>query len=211
MDKIKLLAFAVSLTALAMPAHALTADLVVNGGFEDSSVTDSSGYRTFSSLSQGLAGWTVGMGSVDLVGSYWDAASGSNSLDLNGSRKGEIHQSLLTTAGQLYQLSFDMAGNFAGGPAIKGMTVNVDGKSYSFDTTGRSAADMGWTHYASTFIALSNSAVLSFASNISGAYGPALDNVSVVAVPELPSYAMLIVGLGLMGTIASRRSRGREN
>ena len=209
MKKFRLIAIAVSLAALAAPASA-SVELVANGGFESDTVTGSNGYTTFSSGAQGLTGWTIGLNTVDLVGSYWDAASGSNSLDLNGNKKGEIHQSLQTTAGQLYQLSFDMAGNFAGGPAIKGMTVNVDGNYYSFDTTGKSAGGMDWIHHVTSFTALGNSVNLSFASAVSGAYGPALDNVSVIAVPELQSYAMLLAGLGLMGTIVRRRNRARN-
>ena len=209
MEKLKLVAIAVSLAALAMPASA-SVELVTNGGFEIDPVTNSDGFTTFSSGAQGLTGWTIGLGSVDLVGSYWSAASGNNSLDLNGNMRGGISQLLQTTTGQLYQLSFDMAGNFASGPAIKRMSVNVDGHIYSFDTTLTSAGSMGWTHYVSMFYATSDSARLSFTSLVDDAYGPALDNVSVIAVPELQSYAMLLAGLGLMGTIVRRRNRARN-
>ena len=130
MEKLKLVAIAVSLAALAMPASA-SVELVTNGGFEIDPVTNSDGFTTFSSGAQGLTGWTIGLGSVDLVGSYWSAASGNNSLDLNGNTRGGIRQLLQTTTGQLYQLSFDMAGNFASGPAIKRMSVNVDAVSYT--------------------------------------------------------------------------------
>ena len=36
-------------------------------------------------------------------------------------------------------------------------------------------------------------------------YGGSLDNVSVTAVPEAETYAMMLAGLGLMGTIVRRR------
>jgi len=39
----------------------------------------------------------------------------------------------------------------------------------------------------------------------SDSLGGSLDNVSVTAVPEPESYAMMLAGLALMGTIARRR------
>jgi hypothetical protein len=37
--------------------------------------------------------------------------------------------------------------------------------------------------------------------------GGSLDNVSVTAVPEPDSYALMLAGLGLMAAIARRRSK----
>lgn len=186
-------------------AHALTVNLVNNGGFEAQTVSGQ--FTPYSKASQGLTGWTIGVGSVDLVSNVlWNPASGVNSLDLNGTKKGEIHQSLNTTAGQLYQLSFDLAGNVFGTPSLKKMSVNVGGNStYTFDVAGKSATNMGWTNYATNFFATSQSTTLSFLSNVSGNAGAALDNISVTAVPEAQTYSMMLLGLGLMGFIARRR------
>ncbi len=191
----------VALAAAASQGFAST-NLVTNGSFEANSVPG-----TFvNSTVQVISNWTVGVGNVDLVGSLWTAASGVNSVDLNGSKKGEIHQTLTTVAGQEYQFSFELAGNFQGGIAIKNLSVNIGSNGlYSFDTTGKSAGNMGWTKYSTTFVAVSSATTLSFASNSSGAYGPVIDNVSVTAVPEPESLAMLLAGLGLMGMIARRR------
>ena len=186
-------------------AQALTVNLVNNGGFEAQTVSGQ--YTTYSNASQGLTGWTIGVGSVDLVSTaLWNPASGENSLDLNGTKKGEIHQSLITTPSQLYQLSFDLAGNVFGTPSLKEMSVNVGGNStYTFDITGKSATNMGWTNYATKFFATEQSTTLSFLSNVSGNAGVALDNISVMAVPEAQTYSMMMLGLGLMGFIARRR------
>ena len=202
---LKLKTTLVGLVLTAAAGHALSStNLVANGSFEANVV--SSPFVNFSTTTQGISNWIIGVGNVDLVGSLWTAAGGVNSVDLSGTRKGEIHQTLSTVAGQTYQLSFALAGNFQGGPAIKGMSVNIGPNGlYTFDTTGKSAGNMGWTTYSKTFVAVSTATTLSFASNTSGAYGPVLDNVAVTAVPEPETFAMLLAGLGMMGMIARRR------
>ena len=203
MSKIKTALVGLALTAAAGHVFAST-NLVMNGSFEANTVAGP--FVNFSTQSQGISNWTIGVFNVDLVGSLWAAADGVNSVDLSGTKKGEIHQTLSTVVGQTYQLSFELAGNFQGGPAVKGMSVNIGPNGlYTFDTTGKSAGNMGWTTYSETFVAVSTATTLSFASNTSGAYGPVLDNVSVTAVPEPETFAMLLAGLGLMGVIARRR------
>lgn len=195
-----------TLVGLALAASAghgfASTNLVTNGSFEANLVPGA----FINSTQQSISDWTVGVGNVDLVGLLWTAASGVNSVDLNGTKKGEIHQTLTTVVGQNYQLSFELAGNFQGGTAIKNLSVNIGPNGlYSFDTTGMSAVNMGWIQHSVTFVAVSSATTLSFASNTSGAYGPVIDNVSVTAVPEPESFAMLLAGLGMMGMIARRR------
>lgn len=203
MSKIKTALIGLALAAAAGQASANT-NLVANGSFEANTVAGLS--ANYSTTSQGISDWTIGVFNVDLVGSGWTAADGVNSVDLNGNKKGEIHQTLTTTVGQTYLLSFELAGNFQGGPAVKTMSVNIGPNGlYTFDTTGKSAGNMGWTSYSKTFVAVSTATTLSFASNTSGAYGAVLDNVSVTAVPEPETFAMLLAGLGMMGAIARRR------
>ncbi|MBK7006396.1 MAG: choice-of-anchor C family protein [Burkholderiales bacterium] len=195
------------LALVACAAQAGATELVVNGGFESNTVLSGT-FDTFYNATQGLTGWNIDFNSVDLVSSnYWDPAAGVNSLDLNGAKKSGISQILNTVAGQTYNLSFDLAGNFEGSPVIKKMSINIGPHGlYSFDTTGKSKHNMGWEHYTTTFVAQSSSTALSFVSNVPGAYGSALDNISVTAVPEPETYAMLLAGLGVMGAIARRRN-----
>ena len=63
--KISTLALAIS---MALPAVAATQNLVVNGGFEDS--TFSGVFTTYVAGSTSLTGWTIETGSVDLIKSY---------------------------------------------------------------------------------------------------------------------------------------------
>jgi choice-of-anchor C domain-containing protein len=184
------------------------AELITNGGFEDS--TFSGAFTTYGT-GGGLNGWTIESGSVDLINTYWQPASGHYSLDLNGNSAGVISQSFATVVGQTYNVSFSMAGNTDGGGAVKVITVGAGGDhSISFDSTGKSHGDMGWTTQSFSFVADSVSSTLRFSGSANNTYyGAALDNISVTAapVPEPETYAMLVAGLGLLGFVARRKQK----
>lgn len=62
-----------------------------------------------------------------------------------------------------------------------------------------------WMNYKGQ-VALNGATELIFSGiGTSNSYGGSLDNVAVTAVPEPETYAMLLAGLGLIGTIARRR------
>jgi len=131
---------------------------------------------------------------------------------MNGNAPGSIAQTFDTTVGQQYQVNFWMAGNPTGNPTIKHMNVTaaIASIDYTFDTFGCSFDDMGWVERSFLFTALNTSTTLTFTSLDNSeawgtVYGPALDNVSVNAVP-LPS-AVLLLGSGPLGLAGWRRLR----
>lgn len=200
----KIIALA-AFAALAPMSHA--ADLITNGGFEDSVFA---GTFTTYGTGGGLSGWTIESGTVDLINSYWQPALGHYSLDLNGNSAAVISQSFATVVGQTYNVSFSMAGNTDGGGAVKAITVGAGGDhAFSFDASGKSHGDMGWVTKSFSFVADSSTSTLRFTGSPSNTYyGAALDNVSVTAaVPEPETYAMLIAGLGLLGFAARRKQQ----
>jgi len=196
---------------LAAPAHA---NLLANGSFESGfKDTDSPGV-----CSDSVSGWTASSlgacGGIDWISSsLWAAQSGSFSIDLNSFNTGAIAQSFSTAVGGLYEVSFYLAGN-PGQQNVKTVDVLVDNvdlaagtPDFSFNNAGTSGSNMGWTLQTFSFIAGNATTSLQFKSLVTGAAGPALDNISVVAIPEPETYAMLLAGLCLVGFVARRGKR----
>jgi choice-of-anchor C domain-containing protein len=202
-------------------SSAANAAVFQNGSFE----LGTANIGQFTTLNAGdstsITGWTVGSGNIDYIGSYWMAADGSRSLDLNGLVPGSIFQTFDVVAGQTYRVTFDLAGNPAGTPVEKTLTTTAGATVVlsSFDTTGRSLTNMGWTPVSFLFTATSSQETLTFQSTTTGisnndqfptAFGPALDNVSVTAVPEPATWAMLILGFVSIGLVAYRKKAKLE-
>ncbi|HEX3100631.1 MAG TPA: choice-of-anchor C family protein [Pyrinomonadaceae bacterium] len=169
---------------------------VLNGQFENG--TDPGSFTTLNAVNNtNIDNWIVDGGNVDYIGNYW-LGNGGKSIDLNGFTTGSIHQNLTTVAGITYQVTFDMSGNpdnpngsiYPEGhpyfsPADKAMSVTANGvwpQTYHYITGSNSHADMQWVSNTFYFTATGSSTSLAFASQIPGAFGPALDNVKVTAI-----------------------------
>ncbi|WP_082657927.1 MULTISPECIES: choice-of-anchor C family protein [unclassified Sphingopyxis] len=193
--------------ALLLPATA-NAATVVNGDFETGPNPGS-----FTTVNAGgtIGAWTVLSGSVDYIGTYWQPQGGSRSVDLNGLNAGTIQQAIDTVMGQAYEVTFWLAGNPDNGPEIKTVQVSAADANgtFMFDTFGVSRAAMGWQKYTFNFTANSASTLLSFASQNQSAYGAALDSVSISAVPEPATWAMMLFGFVLVGGAMRRRTAAR--
>jgi len=90
------------------------------------------------------------------------------------------------------------------------MTVEAAGQStnFSFDVTGKTLSNMGWTPQSWQFTANNTQTTLEFSSLTPNPYGPALDNVAVVPadtpVPEPGTILGSLILLGL-GTLSRRK------
>ncbi|MBC7521213.1 MAG: choice-of-anchor C family protein [Sandarakinorhabdus sp.] len=195
--------------AAAMLASSAQALVIANGSFERGPA-DVGAFTTLGAGSTALPGWTIGAGGIDLIGNYWTASDGVRSIDLTASTAGSISQDIATVIGTTYTVRFDLSGNpDTGGLGLltKSLDVSVNGNNtanYTFDTTGKSNANMGWVGKSYVFVADSTVSTLQFTSLSGDFRGPAIDNISI-AVPEASTWAMLIAGFGLVGAAARRR------
>lgn len=193
--------------AAALPATAHAAAFI-NGDFEIGPAVGGVGYTTVAGGSTAITGWTVTGNSVDYIGSYWQANTGTHSIDLNGGGQGGIQQTFDTVAGQTYNVSFALAGNPDGLPTTKTVLTTASGgvtQNSTFNAAGTTRTAMGWRNYSYSFTAAGNSTTLSFASADPGAYGAALDSVRVTAVPEPAIWAMMLFGFFGLSFAVRRR------
>lgn len=202
LNLVKLAAIAAMGLLAAAPAGAVPFQ---NGSFETG--LNPGGFTTLAAGNTSITGWTVGGVNIDYIGTYWQPADGSRSIDLNGGGAGSIFQTFDTIAGVNYRVIFALAGNPDGAPAIKTGTVSAANstQNFSFDVTGDSRPNMGWIDTTFYFQAVATSTTLTFSSTIPGFFGPALDNVRVAAVPEPVTLSLLGAGLAGIGMVRRRR------
>ena len=156
-----------------------------NGSFEIGP-NPGAAWITMATGRDNVTGWVVTGGTVDYIGTAWQGSNGTRSLDLSGLNAGTVSQTFTTTPGESYTVDFDFAGNpgYGAGTGVKTMRVSVDNsgassEDFSFDTTGQTLGNMGWTEESFTFVASAASTTLSFQSFVESAFGPAIDNVRV--------------------------------
>src|SRR5258707_8973180 len=183
-------------------ASLCSGQVVQNGSFETGTAPPFGGLYVPAPDSTTIANWTVSAGSVDYIGSdTWQAAAGSRSLDMNGHDAGTITQNITGfTLGQQYQLSFYMAANSDGSPIIFHLQASIGSvtNAFTFNGSGTSYANMGWSLRTMNFIASSTTLPLAFMSLDSGNAGPTLDNVSISTVPE-PCPTSMLCAAGVWG------------
>jgi choice-of-anchor C domain-containing protein len=199
----------VLMAALALPSAAGAAT-IVNGSFEAG--TNPGGFTTHGVGSTGITGWDVLAGTVDYIGTHWQASDGVRSIDLSGNSIGTIGQAVTgLTVGQSYQVTFDVSRNPDGGATPRTGIFSANGQNFQFSYSDPTSdrTNMKWATVSYTFLATAISAPIAFSSDSSGGccFGPALDNVRIAAVPEPASWAMMIGGFALLGASMRRRSR----
>jgi choice-of-anchor C domain-containing protein len=162
--------------------------IVVNGSFESGPTPPLGGLYVPAPDSTTISGWTVSSGSVDYIGSdTWPAAHGSRSLDMSGHDAGTIMQNVSGfTPGNQYRLSFYLAANNDGSPTLFHLqgSIGSSTQTFTFDATGHTYANMGWSLRTMDFTANNTTLTLALTSLDDGFAGPALDDVSIAAIPE---------------------------
>lgn len=195
-----------------------TASLLTNGGFElGALVNDGNSTMTFSAGPTNITGWNAVGRQVSWIeaGNPFglSAQDGSRFLDLTayvaGPPFGGVTQTISTNAGQQYILSFFL-GTYTlrwGGPPVS-IVASAGGTSQTFTVSTTSTAST-WTPFSMLFTASSANTAIT----LTGAAGfnyIGLDNVGVDAgtvTPEPLSYALIAIGLGLLGLAGRGRPK----
>ena len=199
-------------------ANAAT-ELVVNGSFENNVIASAwapaSSVTGWTSSASGSSAFEIQKGATQggLGGFNPVAANGVQYLELNTDRPTSISQSIATTAGGTYALSFAYSGR-PDTPGGANSLMNVYWGSTLLTPTALSGNTGGtWQSFSQNVTALGASTLLRFESvgPVSApTYGSYLDNVSVTAaVPEPETYAMMLLGLGLLGFVARRKAAAK--
>lgn len=164
------------------------ANVLVNGSFEDGPGAAAGGFVPVGAESTDIKGWKVTTGSVDHISTYWKAADGERSLDLNGNEVGAIAQTFKTTKGQKYRVTFALSVNADSGAEAVKVKVAAAGQSdeVTFVKKEVSKENMGWEIKAWEFTATDDETTLEITSlHTDEAFcGPALDDVIVAPVKK---------------------------
>ena len=187
---------------LALPVAA-QANLVVNGSFEDYTSVNAGSWSIFGSGH----GWTTGNNGVEIRNAVaGSAADGVRFAELDTTGNSWISQTIHTNANQMMELSFSYAPR--GGVSAASNKIHAFWNGQSLGVfTGNGNTTTSWVDLTFDVQAdASGFGVLKFAAiGTSDGYGGSLDNVSLNAVPEPESAALVFAGLGLLAALSRRR------
>lgn len=211
----KVLALSLAIAGLSVSAANAATNLISNGSFEIG--TDPGTFTTINPADPNITDWTVNTPNVDYIGTYWQAADGVRSLDLSGYfANGLISQTTAATdASKTYRLTFYVSANpdqALPDPRLATVFVNGNPTAISYDLDGNTKSNMKWEQRSLTFQGTGAPVTIGFsgAPNSNLAWGVALDNVSLVAVPEPATWAMMLVGFFGLGTALRSTRRARS-
>lgn len=183
-------------------------NLVVDGGFEAQAQAAGT-WNIYNSIT----GWSTFSGAGIEVRNQvaGTAFEGSNFVELDSSNNSAMTQTLSTTAGASYTLSFEYSARAGVAAASNPIQVYWNGNLLAtamLDGIGQS--NNVWHQY-NFMVQGTGSDTLKFAAaGIGDGLGGSLDAVSVTAaVPEPSTYAMMFGGLALIGFSLRRRRSPR--
>lgn len=172
---------------------------------------DDFGLETQGTNHGSFANWSISAGAVDVIGTgFFDFYPGQgNYVDLNGSNgfNGALTSNTVFGAGT-YTLTFLLGGSQGGAGGVdlpNSKTTLVTLGNFSQEIT--LAPDAGLTSQSFTFTTTGGNLVFASLSGGNANVGNILDNVQVAAVPELSTWAMMLIGFGGIGFFAYRQSK----
>ena len=209
-----------AVVAAALSSPAMSAELITNGGFENGSFAG----WTLTNVGGGTAPVVI---EYNNAGGYPDGAFGeailSNAAPGSGSyvayfssdtaNPDALSQTVIVEDGEYYYLSFDyyVPQNGYNNPNDASLKFLIDGVQAGSVLQAGSVSGTPtktWFNFQTTYQATSTGPVtlqFQFVGLGVTAADFAVDNVSMKAVPEPGSWAMMIAGLGIVGSAMRRR------
>lgn len=213
--------FVFGLAAMVSTSAHAAVNLVTNGSFENGiAIAGPTFLGTDDTTS--MTGWTVTADGVNYADNSamigWDASSGVRSVELSsGNGNGGIFQQMSGfETGRRYRLTFDVSANpydTSFRPRDARVRFSVSGGNVGFHDyqlqNVNTATNMLYDKVVFEWTAGATQQALSIRGAVNPflGYGVIVDNVTVSAVPELSTWAMLVAGFGLVGAASRRRSR----
>lgn len=176
-------------------------NLIDNGGFEEETVTANGGqWQIFATV----AGWVVGLSDGLEIWNTFNgtnndvAAEGKQNAELDGNDATSITQTVATTPGATYELSYAYSPRAGTVLADSKMEALINDAIVATDNTDGSAATANtWQSKSYSFVATGTTTKVSFrdagVANANGGYGPLLDGVALCKTKEAPRCELKIV------------------
>ncbi len=171
-------------------------NLMQNGGFESGPALGDCTFGTHYAVSTAIPGWIVTAGNINRTRTStscefgvpgWGAPNGDHSIDLDGdNHTGAIAQTIPTTAGARYRLSFALTGNCGWEDQIKPLVIRIDGIPHEFEHACTATMPQPWNTKSFEFVALDGQTTIEFLSpdlTPNASFGPVIDDVRLVALP----------------------------
>ena len=164
--------------------------------------------KTTNNATQFVHGWTVTNGTVDVDGTGFvhnEMPGNGHYVDLDGStmHAGVFSNSFTAGAWGLYTLSFDIAGNQRNwGTDTVEVTFGTTHQTYKIGQSDPITTKK--LTFMPTTTGVYNFSFHNLGGDNRGAF---LHQVTVTAVPEADTYALMAAGLACIGLVARRRKR----
>lgn len=201
----KIVLSAVAAAALAFGIQSANASsLILNGSFEDNLQAPGT-YGTYANL----VDWTGGANGIELRNNLAGTAfNGVNFVELDTTANSSMFQTVATTLGQTYNLSFAYAPRANVPASSNGIDVFWNGVQVGPTFTGDGFASSAWHLFNFAVTGTGSDTLMFQAVGTSDSYGGSLDDVSLNATPlpaALPLFATGLGALGLFGWLRKKR------
>lgn len=205
----KVMSAAVTAATLAWAGSASAAPVILQSDFEEVAVNPGN-YVIVGSAD----GWTKGVGTAGIEVQNNAAGApaptgGAKFVELDSNANSSMFYTF--GVGGSFEMSFLYSARPGVGAGSNGITLFLNNVMLNppGEITGIGGPVTNWTSHTVNFTANAGDTITFWATGASDSYGGYLDNITISAVPEPATWAMMIAGFGLAGGMvrsARRRS-----